>query len=182
MLDRAGEWAWGYSRVDHYVGYVRADALTVPIVASHIVVVAEASSLPMGARVASDAGFADGAVRPIGVYEDDPVAVAKRLLGAPYLLGGRTLNGIDCSGLVQISLALCGTHAPRDSDQQAALGSSVPVGEPLRRGDLITFEGHVGLMIDDRNLIHATAHSGATVIEPLADVDARNPVLDRRRF
>jgi cell wall-associated NlpC family hydrolase len=148
--------------------------------------------LPIGARttgheqngfLATDVGFlAFTQVRPIQAHEHDPVGVAERLLDAPYLLGGRNVRGIDCSGLVQISLAFCGIPAPRDSDQQRVLGELLPEGVPLQRGDLIFFEGHVGLMANAEQLIHATAHSGKVLVEPLADVASRNAVIQRRRL
>jgi cell wall-associated NlpC family hydrolase len=83
---------------------------------------------------------------------------------------------------VQVSLSFCGIPAPRDSDQQRAIGTPLEPGEPLRRGDLVFFEGHVGLMADEDRLLHATGHHGRTVIEPLAEVEARTSVVERRRL
>lgn len=205
VLEIAGGWAWGYSRHDHYVGYVEAMRLTDPVEPTHIVAAAQApiraepdvnaatlASLPMGARVRgeersgfllTESGylpFTD--LREIDAVEPDPVAVAQRLLGAPYLLGGRTSTGIDCSGLVQLALAFCGVASPRDSDQQRVLGAALPDGAALCRGDLIFFEGHVGFMTDAEHLIHANGHTGNTAIEPLAAVHARNPMQERRRL
>jgi cell wall-associated NlpC family hydrolase len=205
VLEIAGGWAWGYSRHDHYVGYVEAIALTDPVAPTHLVTAAHApiyaepdvnaavlATLPMGARVHGQAedGFLQTEfghlpstdVREVGAIENDPVAVAQRLTGSPYLLGGRTSTGIDCSGLVQLSLALCGVPAPRDSDQQRVLGTALADDAPLQRGDLVFFEGHVGFMLDGEQLLHATAHAGSVVIEPLAAVDARNPIQERRRL
>jgi cell wall-associated NlpC family hydrolase len=121
-------------------------------------------------------------VRDLESFEHDPVTVAERLIGSPYLLGGRSPLGIDCSGLVQVALAFCGIRAPRDSDQQRVLGTPLKDGEPLRRGDLVFFEGHVGFMASETELLHATGHHGATVVEPLGDVHARNPVIGRSRL
>ena len=205
LLELSGHWGWGYCRHDHYVGYVEAIALVDPLPPTHVVADAAAAilaepdvhaatlaSLPMGARVsghesrgylATDLGFiAFTQVRAIDAFEHDPVTVAERLLGAPYLLGGRTSTGIDCSGLVQLSLGLCGIPAPRDSDQQRVLGTALSEVAPLERGDILFFEGHVGLMVDGESLIHATGHVGSVVVEPLAQVAARTPVLDRRRL
>ena len=148
-LDIGGGWAWGYCVHDHYVGYVKAEALAV-----------------------------DGSERPIPFpqrgADKDPAAVAEGLLATPYRSGGRSVDGIDCSGLVQIALAPFGVAAPRDSDlQQAALGQPLAAGETPQRNDLVFFPRHVGLMIDSKRLIHASGTAGAVVIEPLTDVAAR---------
>jgi cell wall-associated NlpC family hydrolase len=108
---------------------------------------------------------------------DDFVAVATRFLGVPYLWGGRTAQGIDCSGLVQIALEATGSPAPRDSDVQAAqlgepLGSKFDASKSIR-GDLVFWQGHVGIMADAGMLLHASAHHMATVIEPVDDALAR---------
>lgn len=211
-IDVAGGWAWGYSAHDHYVGYVPAALLGVPVAATHLVsapaalIFAEANikspelgRLPMGSRLAGEVEGAflklpNGFVHlrhlsPVGMLQDDPVAIAERLIGAPYLWGGRSSDGLDCSGLVQLCLSFCGTAAPRDTDQQmAALGQEIGSGEALRRGDLIFFPGHVGFMADARTLVHANAFWMQVTAEPLADVVARlaenqaQPVLARKRI
>lgn len=110
---------------------------------------------------------------PIGVYDDDPVAVAMSFLEAPYQWGGRESAGLDCSGLVQQALQACGRAGPRDTDMQAArVGHAVAQGD-LQRGDLVFWRGHVAMMIDTANIIHANAHHMATRIEPLVDAIAR---------
>jgi cell wall-associated NlpC family hydrolase len=204
VIDMSGGWAWGYCSHDHYVGYVAAEALSREIAAAtHVIstplalVFAEADiksdavvRLPMGARVTAlevnETGFIHTGkgwlhprhAMPVGDIKADPVAIAEQLIGAPYLWGGRAGDGLDCSGLVQLSLAFCGIFAPRDSDQQqAALGREIPrppSGEAeLRRGDLIFFPGHVGFMADAERLIHASAWWMRVQVEPLADVVAR---------
>lgn len=146
MLDCQGGWAWGWSVHDHYVGYVSAEAL------------AERGE-------SSDDNGAPGG---------DPVALAEAMLGMPYLLGARGGAGIDCSGLVQVTLGATGKSAPRDSDMQAAaLGKPRAPGARLRRGDLVFFPGHVGMMIDGERLIHATGFHHQVVIEALDIVTAR---------
>ncbi len=113
--------------------------------------------------------FADHAVR-LGQTEPDAASVAERLVGTPYLWGGRTSLGLDCSGLVQLCLESAGRACPRDADQQErALGSALPPGlEGLCRGDLVFWKGHVGMMLDAQRLIHANGHHMAVAVEPLA--------------
>lgn len=108
--------------------------------------------------------------------EPDFVAVAERFTGLPYLWGGRSSLGLDCSALVQLSLAAAGHRAPRDTDmQENALGRAVEGGRSgrLRRGDLVFWRGHVGIMIDGEYLVHASGHHMTVVIEPLAEAVSR---------
>jgi cell wall-associated NlpC family hydrolase len=197
-LAEAGGWAWGQARRDGYVGFVRLDDLGAPVeAATHRVAAirtyafAEPSikaralgPFSVNALVAVEAE--DGRFRkaegggwfvaehlaPIGVFETDPVAVAERFLGAPYLWGGRESLGVDCSGLVQQALFACGRACPRDADQQQALGRAVE-SEELARGDLVFWRGHVAMMLDATRILHANAHHMATAIEPLAQAVAR---------
>jgi cell wall-associated NlpC family hydrolase len=110
-------------------------------------------------------------------FEGDYVAVAERFLHTPYLWGGKTSLGIDCSGLAQTALTAAGIRAPRDSDmQERELGTAVEVKPDLsglKRGDLVFWKGHVGLMMDETNFIHATGHSMTVMIEPLAVAEER---------
>jgi len=212
ILDLAGGWAWGFSRQDHYVGYVDSSLLVPVIAPTHRVHVRDAllfagpsikspmrGRLPFGARIAgdmqdgflaTDTGFIHARhVAPVDEHVNDPVAVAELLIGSPYLWGGRGGDGIDCSGLVQVALAACGIEAPRDTDmQRETLGTELADKAPLRRGDMISFPGHIGLMVDEHRLIHANAYWMSVVIEPLADVVARlaphhdRPILSRRRL
>lgn len=100
----------------------------------------------------------------------DPAAVAELFLGAPYLWGGNSQTGIDCSGLVQAACLACGIECPGDSDQQAAqLGTELPAGDTLRRNDVVFWKGHVALVFSDDMLIHANAGHMAVVLEPLQD-------------
>ena len=112
-----------------------------------------------------------------GWREPDYVAVAERFLETPYLWGGRTSEGIDCSGLVQTALAAAGVASPRDSDmQEAALGEPIAIDDPrtpLERGDLVFWKGHVGIMRDSATLLHANGWHMKVVSEPLAEARDR---------
>ncbi|MCJ2010910.1 C40 family peptidase [Methylobacterium sp. J-092] len=106
---------------------------------------------------------------PLDRTVPDYAATAERLVGTPYLWGGRTSLGLDCSGLVQLCLDLAGLPCPRDADQQAgAVGRALPIGfDGLRRGDFVDWRGHTGLMLDADTLIHANGHHMAVAVEPL---------------
>jgi cell wall-associated NlpC family hydrolase len=151
------------------------------------------AALPLGARVAVMGEAEDrnaryaliapaGAVvvqhlAAVGSVEADFVAVAERFLGTPYLWGGKTGFGIDCSGLLQVALAAAGVAAPRDTDlQEAALGEALDPGSgpiELQRGDLVFWAGHVGIMLDAEMLLHANAHHMAVAAEPLRSATER---------
>jgi NlpC/P60 family/Bacterial dipeptidyl-peptidase Sh3 domain len=144
QLETQGGWTWGFCAHDHYIGYCRADAL---VEACDPAPVAHAS---------------------------DPVTFAQQFLDMPYVWGGRGGAGIDCSGLVQRSMAAVGVAALRDSDmQRETLGELLPGDAALQRGDVIFFPGHVGLMVDGEQLIHATRYYMKTLVEPLDFVVAR---------
>lgn len=198
LLDRDGTWAWGYCEADGYVGYVALADIdhagaepTHRVTAPLALAFAQADlksplrqRLPMGARLvvtSMDNGFAETSLgwvhsrylSAIGDAVADPVAVAERLVGTPYLWGGRAGDGLDCSGLVQLCLSLAGIAAPRDSDQQREQLGRAIAPDALQRGDLVFFPGHVGMMVDADRLIHANAWWMAVTIEPLAAVVAR---------
>ena len=119
----------------------------------------------------------------------DFVAVAEQFCNVPYLWGGRTFAGLDCSGLVQTAMLAAGSACPRDSDMmEASLGTALPADDlkALRRGDLVFWKGHVGIMVDEMRLLHANAHHLRVEIEPLAEAVARiaaagSPVTSLRR-
>ena len=203
VLEYAGGWAWGYCAADHIVGYVEAIALADPSLPTHLVCEKYApvaaddritspvlASLPMGARLhgeeqgaclATEYGCVSlSHLRPVAEHDEDPVVVAERLIGAPYLSGGRSFNGIDCAGLVQLSLSLCGFPAPRLPEHLRRLGQPLPDTAPLRRGDLILCDGDAGLMVDDLLMIHASPAAGKVTVDPIVILD--RPGLERRRL
>lgn len=191
-------WAWGQLLDDGYVGWMPAAALLAPRAAPTHTVTAlrtflfsapdvkapAVEALPFGARIAvtrmqepfavTDAGFLHRRhIAPLEARERDPAAVAERFLGVPYLWGGKTALGIDCSGLVQVALSACGIACPRDSDmQQAAFGRTVARGE-IRRGDLIFWKGHVAMARDAATIVHANAFHMQVAVEPLEEAAAR---------
>ncbi len=119
----------------------------------------------------------------------DPVKVAQLFLGSPYLWGGNSSFGIDCSGLVQAALLACGRPCPGDSDQQEqALGETLVPGTASKRGDLFFWKGHVAMAVDSETLIHANAHHMAVAYEPIQDAISRiaeqgdGPVTRRARI
>lgn len=125
---------------------------------------------------------------PVGSRESDPVAVAELLLGTPYLWGGNSSFGIDCSGLVQVACLACGIPCPGDSDQQAEeLGREIAADEPPQRGDLLFWTGHVAWVAGANRLLHANAHHMAVACEPMDAALARiaaqgdGQVIRRRR-
>jgi cell wall-associated NlpC family hydrolase len=195
LFDIQGEWGFGRSAADRYTGWVAMAALgepgpepthrisagVAPVFASADIKAPMLRELPFGARVTGEAGekflaLADGGfvhLRHVAPLPASPIEVARLFTGAPYLWGGRTPLGVDCSGLVQAALAATGTPCPRDSDQQlAALGTAVAF-EDRVAGDLVFFPGHVGILATRERLFHANAHWMSTVEEPLEDVIAR---------
>jgi len=192
-------WAWGQLASDGYVGWLPAAALLAPgsepthkvaalrslMFPGPSIKLPPAEALPLGARIAvarmheSFAVTATGGhvpmrhLAPVATKEPDFVEVAERFLGAPYLWGGKTSLGLDCSGLVQVALNTCGIACPRDSDmQEAALGKSVSLAG-LQHGDLIFWKGHVAIARGRNSMIHANAFHMAVAIEPVAESLAR---------
>lgn len=207
VLDLTAGWAWGYCLADHRVGYVEAIELSEPLEPTHVVVEAQApiqaspdplattlSCLPMGSRLhgivqGASLEFEGGFVplsylRAVGEHEEDPVAVARRLLGAPYRPGGRTVHGLDCAALVQLSLQLCGVVCPRDTQEQRMLGEPLPEGADLKRGDLLFCEDHVGMMVDDRMAIQMSFAAQRVAVEPFtcARPGGSDSPIERRRL
>ncbi|WP_372425446.1 C40 family peptidase [Salinarimonas chemoclinalis] len=199
-VDEEG-FAFGRLARDGYVGWLSADALADPEPApTHRVAALRtflypgpsmklpvAGWLSLGAEVnvdeiRGDFGRAPGAgwlhmphLAGRGAPpEPDFVAVAERFLHTPYLWGGVSSLGLDCSGLVRAALHAAGRACPRDTDmQEAALGETLPENAPLARGDLVFWKGHVGIMRDGETLLHANGHHMTVASEPLAEASSR---------
>ncbi len=198
---RADGWSWVQLARDRHVGYAETAALAPPgaspthrlcVPRSHVYPAPDIKAppvawLPLGARVAAtaeDERFLKLARGGFVIFrhmvpldappEADFVSVAEAFLGVPYLWGGKTGLGADCSGLVQVALDAAGIAAPRDSDmQQAELGTAVAARAALRRGDLVFWKGHVGVMRDAETLLHANGHHMQVASEPFAAAVAR---------
>ena len=201
---------WGQAELDGYVGYVAAAGLgpprgpgqrvtalwsqiyARPNARAHVLMevpffaLLHVSGSSGGYFKLRDGGFVP---RPhLAPLAGDFVTQAERFRGVPYLWGGRSARGLDCSALVQLALIASGTAAPRDSDMQAALvGAPLGSGAELRRGDLIFWRGHVAIVQNPGVLIHASGYHMAVVSEPLGEAVARiaaaggGPVIARRR-
>ena len=196
IFDVKNGWAWGQAEADDYVGYVPESAFDKPAKITHklaalrsfiyrepdiksrpLMAVSFGAHLPVTDVEGDFARLAHGGciyrphIKDLHDDEADPVAVARRFIGAPYLWGGREVTGLDCSALVQAALRACGHACPRDSDmQETALG--IPVDAPAY-GDLVFWKGHVGFISGDNLLLHANAHHMAVVEEAFDAACAR---------
>jgi hypothetical protein len=216
VYEVSGDFAWGQLRTDNYVGYLPRAALGEPGGApTHRVTALRSYAYPgpsiklppvhllsMGALVEAkhrEGPFlvtADGLhlwathLAPIGSFAPDYVAIAERFLGTPYLWGGRTSLGLDCSGLVQLAMQGAGLSCPRDSDMQESLGVPVTTDDDLaglERGDRVHWKGHVGIMTDGEHLLHANGFHMQVEIERLDEArdriagDGAGPITAIRR-
>lgn len=207
VFDEAEGWAWIQGERDGYVGYVRIEELKArEAVATHIVSAPRtfiypgpdlrfprSGQLSMGSTVtvtgaaetrgthyavlASGETIIAGHLRSIGEHAADYVTVAEAFLGTPYLWGGASGFGIDCSGLVQLSMRMAGRDVLRDTDMQvASLGHPLDIGPDrsgLKRGDLVFWKGHVAIMTDGEMMIHANGHTMTVSREGLKEAIVR---------
>ena len=202
-FEEAQGWAWVQLERDGYVGYLPGDSLTADlhapthrvkalgtfvypaadIKAPPLMLLATNSEIAVAewsdrfSRLGTGGYVVSRHIAEIDRHARDFVEIAERFVGTPYLWGGKTRLGLDCSGLVQVALQAAGIPAPRDSDMQAAeLGEAVLVPKDLdglARGDLVCWKGHIGIMVDAIMLLHANAHHMAVVVEPLAEAAQR---------
>ena len=201
VYDEKDGWAWGQAQLDSYVGYILSSDLAAPVRAADHRVIAPrtlafsepnlksrpAMVLPLNAKLAIDTedgkySHAAGAgwiytphIASIEARSSDWVSEAEKLIGAPYLWGGKSADGYDCSGLVQTALECAGIACLRDTDmQEHSLGHRMPIYlAGLQRGDLVFWKGHVGVMLGGERLLHANAFHMAIAVEPLSEAVAR---------
>lgn len=211
VVDRRDGWAFVQAAKDGYCGWLTDAALGPALAPTHWVAAPathvysapkvqarETATLSITARVTvtgESGAFAETPLgfvprthlRPLADRPTDPASVAESLLGTPYLWGGNSRAGMDCSGLVQLAFHACGMDCPADSDLQQAVGMALADHAPLRRGDLLFWKGHVALVLDAARLIHANGHSMSVAIEDTDACIARiaaqggGPVTARRR-
>lgn len=192
VYERRDGWAFVQADADGYVGYIEEAALGAPLapthrvstLATHLYETESMKSrdilrLSLGSAVTVVAELRhfwetpDGFIpkkhlRSLDRPYTDPASVAQLFFNTPYLWGGNSSLGIDCSGLVQAALQACDIACPGDSDlQSGALGHTLADGVPPERGDLYFWKGHVGMLVDGETLLHANAHHMATVYEPI---------------
>lgn len=205
--EEKGGWCKGACAHDGYAGHIETRHLAKPASpATHVITASRShayrdatiKSAPVGTLsfgslvtvAASGQGWAQmnsGAwiyqkhIAPVDKHDTDYIATARKFLETPYYWGGRSGFGIDCSGLVQVSLARAGIHALRDTEMQRdTLGAAA---DAAKAGDIVFFPGHVGLMADDHNIIHANAFHMKVVIEPVNDVAGRGEgIISIRRL
>ncbi len=215
VFENVNGWAWVQLDHDRYVGYVRAESLSTTVhAATHGVCVVStliypkpdlktqpAILIPMNAKLSvigeygqyselATGGFVFTKHISTDVAKSDFVKIAENFLNVTYLWGGKTQSGLDCSGLVQTALHACGVSCPRDADmQEKELGTSLHINDldGLKRGDLVFWAGHVGIMYDESNLIHANGFHMQTVIEPLKlaatrIADSEKPITSLKRL
>jgi len=192
LLGERGAYSCVRSEKDGYHGFVHSSTIEAPINPTHFVSVASthvysepdlksrdreslsftsrlAVSEKVGAFFNTNRGWVPAQhLKPVSFRFSDPVAVAEIFLGVPYLWGGNSSQGIDCSGLVQVACLACGLSCPADSDQQeCSLGKFLSDSQPLKRGDIMFWKGHVAWMVNERHILHANVASMSVSLELL---------------
>lgn len=203
IYDIHNGWAWGQEVQEDgkgYVGYVpnmalargaaepthRISAIRAPVFIKPDLKTAIRTTLPLNAKLSVDGRDGDyfripdmgyvhvNHIEAVKDASGDFISVAELHLGLPYVWGGISPDGVDCSGLVQTSLRAVGSDALRDTDmQEASLGTTVDKDAELKRGDLVFWKGHVGILRDATTLLHANAHHMLVASEPLAQAITR---------
>jgi cell wall-associated NlpC family hydrolase len=197
VIDRDGDFVFVMSAKDGYCGWMDEEDLGqgpapthwVAALGTHLytepqVQAPEKDALSLGSRLAVIGSWGAWAntphgfvplrhLRALGDWATDPVAVAEGMVGTPYLWGGNSRFGLDCSGLVQLSLHACGLPCPGDSDMQMSLGRLLAPNESMKRGDLVFWKGHVAMVVDRDRLIHANGHTMSVAYEGIKDCIAR---------
>ncbi len=218
VFEDTGSVAWVQNQTDGYVGYTDSAALSDAVHAPTHHVAAIRTCVYANPHVRSPGTMSLPICAPVTVFgtkgryaelasggwvpaqhlaalddtESDFVAVAERFMGTPYVWGGRSERGLDCSALVQLALMRCGADAPRDSDmQEAGLGSPVPYDGNeaiLQRGDLVFWKGHVGIWVGPDRFLHANAMDMCVSAAPFQDIvryiqdNENQPVSSVRRL
>ena len=197
VIDRDQGYAYGFAAKDGYCGWLAEAALTLGPQPTHWVAAPGTHlyteprvqapnpiALPMGAQLTvtgqtgkwaetSNGYLPASHLLLLGQWLADPVTVAESLLGTPYLWGGNSRNGLDCSGLVQGAHLACGIPLPGDADLIEGAGRPLDPSEPLQRGDLIFWKGHVALVVDETRLIHANGHTMSVAYDGISACIAR---------
>jgi hypothetical protein len=211
VLEQTDGWAWGFSRADAYVGWVNLNALSgvpnkpdqrVCALRTYAFSSPDFKSAPrclLSLNSVFEAGQKQGRFvealglgwvvadhcAPINKFASDFVAVAEQFRSAPYLWGGKESLGLDCSGLLQMALMAAGMTCPRDADQQEAHlienWDTVTDQSVRRRGDVVFWPGHVGIMTTTTALLHANATTMDVTSEAFSEAELRireseNPV------
>ncbi|MEP2028444.1 MAG: NlpC/P60 family protein [Paracoccaceae bacterium] len=212
VYEHTSEMSYVQSHKDDYCGYVASSALGAPEDVTHWVSArsthayaspsiksVDVMSLSFGSQVvckSEDGKFIEtnfgfipkNHLSLIGHFATDPIEIAQQFLGTPYLWGGNSSFGIDCSGLVQASYLACGLPCQADSDLQCvSLGTSQPPNSEYQKGDLLFWAGHVALALNPETMIHATAHYMSVVLEDIRaaisriDEQGEGPLLAHKR-
>jgi cell wall-associated NlpC family hydrolase len=197
VIDRDRGYAFVQSRRDGYCGWLKDSAagrgpepthwIVAPsahLYSEPVVQSPERAGISLGSRVAVTGSWGAWAntphgyvplchIRPLGQWAPDPVSVAESLLGTPYLWGGNSRFGIDCSGLVQVAMHATGQDCPGDSDMQMQMGRGLSPNEALTRGDLIFWKGHVAMVVNPEVLIHANGSTMSVAYEGIHEAVQR---------